>query len=239
MTNLTSEKIVTRKHLLYHRLKSVVLIVSLLFLIMLLYPVWLPWIGEFLVISEPLHKADALVILAGIENERIAAGAQLFKQGYADWFILTDMRLDIPDSQGVYSANVMRKAVDQGIPSERILIAPGQASTTDEEAILLRNFIATTGLHSLIIVTSPYHTLRAHLILHEAFRDSGVTFTVYPIPNENYRADVWWQNPFDRKQTLLEYTKILAHIIGCREFDDCGINKWAWLKPWLQEVPTQ
>lgn len=217
----------------------VVLNFALLFLILILYPVWLPWIGESLVISDPLHKADALVILAGIENERIAAGAELFKAGYADWFILTDMRLDIPDSQGVYSTNVTRKSIDQGIPAEQILIVPGQASTTYEEAILLRDFIASTSFNSLIIVTSPYHTLRAHMLLHEVFRGSGISLILYPIPNEDYHAAAWWQNPFDRKQTFLEYTKILAHTIGCKEFDDCGMNRWAWLKPWLKEIPAQ
>jgi uncharacterized SAM-binding protein YcdF (DUF218 family) len=207
-------------------------------LTLFLYRLWLPWIGEFLVVADPLQKADALAILAGDENERIAAGAQLFKQGYASWFVLTDMRLDLPNSQGVYSANVKRKAVEQGVPAERILVAPGQVSTTEEEAIRLKEFIVSQGFRSLIVVTSPYHTRRARMLLREAFCGSGVTLIVRPALNYNYQAETWWQNPVDRQETYLEYAKILGHLLGCRAYGDCGPLPWEWLKTLPKDVPT-
>jgi uncharacterized SAM-binding protein YcdF (DUF218 family) len=195
--------------------------------------------GEFLVVSDPLQKADALAILSGDENERIAAGAQLFKQGYAGWFILTDMRLDIPDSQGVYSAEVKRKAVAQGVPAGRILITPGQVTTTEDEVVNLKEFTLARGFRSLIVVTSPYHTRRASLLLHQAFYGSGVRVIVRPAMNYNYQASAWWQNPKDRELTLLEYAKLLAHLLGCKEYNACGPLPWAWLQVWQQSISPE
>src|SRR4030042_3046344 len=127
MSSLKAKKNALPPHFsIFRVIKSVVLILSIFLIILLLYPIWLPWVGEFLVIADPLQKADAVVILAGEENERIAAGVQIFKQGYTDWFILTDKRLNTPDSQGVYSATVKRKTIEQGVPEECILIVPGQ-----------------------------------------------------------------------------------------------------------------
>ena len=207
-------------------------LLSLLVLVLLLYPVWLPWIGEFLVVADPLQKADALALLAGDENERISAGALLFQQGYADWFILTDMRLEIPDSQGIYSANVKHKAMAQGVPEERILIIPGPVSTTYEEVARLKEFTVSQGFRSLIVVTSPFHTRRARWLLREAFSGSGVTLTVRPALNHPYQAEAWWRTPQDRQATALEYTKLLGHLLGCRVYGDCGLLPWAWLETW-------
>lgn len=204
---------------------------------MILYPLWLPAVGEFLVVSDPLQKADALVILSGDENERVAAGAQLFQQGYADRFVLTDMRLDIPSSQGVYAANVTRKAVAQGVPVDRILIVPGQMASTDEEVVQIKEFTISQGFHSIIVVTSPYHTRRADWLLHEAFRGSDVSLIVRPALNRVYRAAFWWQNPQDRQETFTEYIKILGHFMGCRESNICGQVLPNSVKMWLRNQP--
>ena len=219
--------------------KVELLALFLLLLVPLLYPLWLPWIGMFLVVADPLQKADALVILAGDENERIAAGARLFQAGYSGWFILTDMRLQVPDSEGVYSATVKRKAVEQGVPAERVLLVPGPVATTYEEAASLKEFAVSQGFSSLIVVTSPFHTRRARLLLREAFRGAGVTLIVRPALEDGYRAEAWWQNSMDRRLTGLEYVKILAHLLGCREYGDCAWLPRAWIDSWQLSGPGE
>lgn len=191
---------------------------TLLILITIINPIWLPWIGKFLVVADPLQKSDALVILAGDENERIAAGVQLFQQGLAKWFILTDMKMPIPNSEGIYSTNVKSKVTRQGVPAEYILIVPGQVSTTEDEALRVKEFILSQGFRSLIVVTSPYHTRRARMLLREAFRGSGVYLIVRPSSPSSYQADAWWQSPKNLRTTLLEYAKILAYLFGFKEY---------------------
>jgi uncharacterized SAM-binding protein YcdF (DUF218 family) len=217
-----------------------ILTVSLLLLALLLHPIWLPWIGEFLVVADPLQKADALVLLSGDEDPRVAYGAQLFQQGYAGWFILTDMHLEtIPESQGVYSARVKLKTLEQGVPDERILIIPAQVSTTYEEAIRLKEFTVSKGFRSLIVVTSPYHTRRARWLLRDVFSSSGVALVVRPVSNHSYQAEAWWRDSMDRKQTVMEYAKAGAHLLGCRDYNDCGPLLEKWLRTWQKLGPGE
>ncbi len=204
------------------------LTICFLILISSLSPLWLPGIGAFLVVSDPLRKSDALVILSGDENERISFGAELFHQGYAEWFILTDMRLDKPDSQAAYSRVVKRKAVAAGVAENRILIPPGIVATTYEEAVELRSFAESRGFHSLIIVTSPYHSRRARWILHQVFDASGINLIVQPVQaKESYRPEEWWKSPAGRKHTFFEYVKLLAHFAGCRRLK-CAPYGYRW-----------
>lgn len=179
-------------------------------------PYWLAWIGAFLVVSDPLQEADALVILAGDEDARLAYGAQLFDQGLADWYILTNMRIDTPDPRRTYASIVTRKALRLGVPEERILVVPDIVETTYEEAVALSAFVEQRELRSLIVVTSPYHTRRARWILNQVFDGSGVKIIVRPVEDHAYEAGDWWRSATGWRLTGLEYTKMLAHLFGCK-----------------------
>src|SRR5262249_9410540 len=82
---------------------------------------WLPLVGEFLVVEDPLQPADALVPLAG-ERLRITDGAELLKQCYARWFVVTEMQVDPREvGPGVrYSALARQQAIGEGVAAERI-----------------------------------------------------------------------------------------------------------------------
>jgi uncharacterized SAM-binding protein YcdF (DUF218 family) len=205
-------------------------IIFLLVLIALPCPIWLPMIGEYLVVADPLQKADAVVLLAGDENERTAAGVQLFQRGYSEWLILTDIHLKHPEWQGIYITTVKQKAVEQGVPAGRVLTVPGPVATTYEEAQLIKEFSASRGFRSLLVVTSPYHTRRARWILREVFYGSDISIIIYPALNHPYHAENWWRSAGDRRDTFLEYTKMLGHILGCREYGDCGPLPWKLLR---------
>src|SRR5689334_18797594 len=51
----------------------------------------LPLIAAFLIVADPLQSADALVPLAG-DPARVGYATELFRRGYARWFIITSMQ---------------------------------------------------------------------------------------------------------------------------------------------------
>jgi uncharacterized SAM-binding protein YcdF (DUF218 family) len=189
------------------------LLLTTTILLLFTFPAWFPAIGGFLVVSGPLTQSDALVVLAGAENERLAYGAELISQRYADWFVLTDMHLDRPNSNGIYAATVRRKAILQGVPEDRILIAPGNVATTYQEVLWIKAFTLLRGFHSLILVTSPYHTRRARLIFDQVFRDTQVAVSIQAVPDHWYHGRAWWRDAQARSVTALEYTKIIAQLL--------------------------
>ena len=176
---------------------------------------WLPLVGRVLVVSEPLQRTDAIVPLAG-ERDRVAYAAEVFAQGYASWFVATDMPHQVPGIQDSYADLVRQEAVRHGVPAERILSVSATAQTTVQEAVAVRELCLQRGWRSLIAVTSPYHTRRARLVLSDAFRDTGITVIVHPVGNHWYAPGTWWKTRDGLRETWTELLKLTLYVVGYR-----------------------
>jgi uncharacterized SAM-binding protein YcdF (DUF218 family) len=175
---------------------------------------WQPWLGGFLIVADPLQHADAIVPLAG-ERSRIDAAAQLFARGYANWYVITDMKLDGTMPPGTYARSVRRQLAGGEVPAHRLIEAPGSPATTYQEAIGVRELAEAQRWRSLIVVTSPYHTRRSRMIFQQVFRSTGVTVAISPAAGHWYSADSWRRTPVGVQVTLKEYLKLALYHIGC------------------------
>ncbi len=162
-------------------------------------------LGGFLVESDALREVDALVVLSG-NNERIAQAAQLKKAGFGSWVILTQA--------GDTSPDMAARKLD--VPGEMLLIAPGQVTSTYEEALTVRQLMSQRRLKTCIVVTDPYHTQRARLIFREVLGQAGINVWVYPVQDHWYRSTTWWQSWDGIQVTIQEYIKLLAYLAGSR-----------------------
>jgi uncharacterized SAM-binding protein YcdF (DUF218 family) len=174
---------------------------------------WLPGIGRFLIVADPLQPTDALVPLAG-DRDRIRHAAELFRQGYARTFILTEMWIGVRDPKPSYADMVTWQAIAEGVVRERIQVAPGMAATTYAEALNLRRMAQEQRWQSLLVVTSPYHTRRARMILRDAFRDTNIHVIVRPTQPGWYTAQTWWQSRRGFTATAAEYLKLALYLVG-------------------------
>jgi len=184
---------------------------------------WLSPIGTFLVTEDPLTPAEAVVPLAG-DRERLLYAAQLLREGYAAYLLLTDMR--IPQSHPKapsFAALSERGALAYGVPHHAIRRVPGRAATTYAEAQNIRRFAEAQGWRSLLVVTSPFHTRRTGVLFEDVFRGSGVTLRVRAVRPSRYRADAWWRSREGWRNTSSEYLKLLLYHLGYHHlFPDKG-----------------
>lgn len=176
---------------------------------------WLTLIGAFLCAGDPLAPADALIPLAG-DPSRVRYAASLFRQGYAPWYVVTDMWVGQPDPAIHYAAQMQEQAIRLGVTPDRLVVAPGMPGTTYAEALGLRQLAVERGWRSLLVVTSPSHTRRARIILRRAFAGTDVRVSVVPVAGHWYTADNWWTSPAGRYETALEYAKLAAYLLGLR-----------------------
>ena len=137
---------------------------------------------------------------------RIAQAAQLKKAGYASWVILTQAGDTSPDMDA--------RKLD--VPGEMLLIAPGQVTSTYEEALTVRQLMSQRGLKTCIVVTDPYHTQRARLIFREVLGQAGINVWVYPVQDHWYRSTTWWRSWDGIQVTFQEYLKLLVYLAGSR-----------------------
>jgi uncharacterized SAM-binding protein YcdF (DUF218 family) len=183
----------------------------------LLSPLALPRLGRFLVVSDPLPAAaDAIVVLAGAPQDRLAEAARLHGAGIAPRVVLTRERLPAGavalEREGARlpeGHDLARQALgDLGVGDDAIVTLRRRASSTTTEARTIADAACRNGWRRLVVVTSPSHTRRARLILRRALPPS-VEVSVRPAAAAYFPASHWWQRRHAAKRVLFEYQKLL------------------------------
>src|SRR5213078_1457138 len=111
--------------------------------------------GRFLIVNRPQH-ADTIVVLAGETDRRPALGLQLLQQGYAPRMIL-----DVPANAKIYDETMLQIAQQyvRELPQEQsVIICPIYGLSTKAESQDVSQCLKTLGVHSMLVVTSDYHT---------------------------------------------------------------------------------
>lgn len=204
------------------RLPVPALILGVLAVIVTSYRVWLPPLGEFLVVNDPLRPADAVLPLAG-EPQRLIYAAELHVSGLAQRLLITPLPLATPESRERNVRRAVGTAGRLGVPADAITVVTEAGKSTFQEARNVRRLLEEQGLGSLIVVTSPWHTRRASIAFRDAFRGSGIEVSMHALPDEAYayraqayRPEEWWTYKLGRDPTLSEYLKLAAYRFGIR-----------------------
>jgi len=177
-----------------------------------------PRLGAWLVVEDPLHKADAIFVLGGTMFERPLEAVDLYHEGWAPRVLLMRQIADFGeaelDRRGVTFQREIDVQVDVltklGVPRPAIEILPPQNSTRDEADALLT--AATTNHWTrVIVVTSKQHTRRARMVI--ARRLAGTGSQVIMRASRYDRADVenWWRNRSTVRFTLFETQRLIAY----------------------------
>jgi uncharacterized SAM-binding protein YcdF (DUF218 family) len=173
-----------------------------------------------LVVRGELERADALAVLggSGVYVERTRHAARLFREGRASKVILTN------DGQRGGWSNALRRnpffverAAEElrraGLSPEKIEVLPRVVASTYEEAVMLREYAASHGLRSLLVVTSGYHARRALWAFERVFRGSGIAVGLDPVAPGEQKAStaVWWLRPGGWQMVAGEYLKLVYY----------------------------
>jgi uncharacterized SAM-binding protein YcdF (DUF218 family) len=175
-------------------------------------------IGHYLVVSDPLHDAKAIVVLSGDSGGRMVETASLFKEHLADWVILTET--DQPSNNGeIETPSTQAKRLDalnEGIPGDSILFTSVQSTSTVDEAKAVLSLMHDKDLTSCIVVTDPFHSRRTRKIFNDVFKGSGITVMVHPVSGHWYHASTWFLSRLGWNTTILEYSKYIGYLLGIR-----------------------
>jgi uncharacterized SAM-binding protein YcdF (DUF218 family) len=166
--------------------------------------------GSFLVNAGPPHKADVALVLAGDSfGSRILTAAELTRQGFTPKVMVSGPG----GSYGFHECELaIRFAVNRGYPESYFLHAEHEARSTGEEARALVPELRRLDAHSVLLVTSDYHTRRARKIFRSVAPD--LTFYVVAAPDRDFSANSWWRTREGRKVFLLEWLKTVAEWFG-------------------------
>lgn len=183
----------------------------------------LAWVAaEALIVRAELARADALVVLAGSSTymERTQRAASLFREGRAPLVILTNDNVlsgwsHEEERNPFFVERAASELKRQGVPAERIEIAPGTVGSTYEEAVRLREYASEHGLKSILVVTSAYQSRRALWTLRRVFEGSDVVIGLDAVaPGEQSpRPLTWWFYGLGWQMVPGEYMKMIYYWV--------------------------
>ena len=154
--------------------------------------IWLPQLGNWLMLPSQTEKADVIVVLAGGGPERMMKGIELYKQGLAPELWYTG---DVPfDEMSSFTDGELarRFALDQGVPASALRLL--STSSTWEDGQQIAAALRQVGASRLLLVTSWYHSRRAMCVLHWHLQGTQVVVFYNGPALHTAGPDNWWQN---------------------------------------------
>lgn len=177
-------------------------------------------VGTWLVVSDPLQPARAIVVLSGLTPYRAMEAAAIFHQGYAPevWLFKDDPRGAAEAFARLGIRHIAEEEYDEqvlerlGVPKTAIRVMETSTTNTRNEFMLLLEELKRGGGERIILVTSPVHTRRSKAIWHILSGDH---------PQAILRADTfepsdpqhWWRSTQDIQDVEHELLGLIdAHL---------------------------
>ncbi len=178
-------------------------------------------LGSWLVVQDPLAKADAIFVLGGTRFERPLEAVELYKAGWAPRIALMRQVADYGEvylmQQGIPYPREVDAQVDVmvrlGVPQPAITIF-NEANSTAEEADTLYEAATANHWSRVIIVTSKQHTRRARLVMKRRTAPIGLTVVTRYSRYDQADTDRWWTNRSVLRFTLFETQRLFGYWIG-------------------------
>jgi uncharacterized SAM-binding protein YcdF (DUF218 family) len=166
--------------------------------------------GGVLVEDDGWHKAQAALVLGGDQyGTRILTAAQLAQAGYVPYVFVSGPPGFLGHFESEYSIDY---AKSRGYPGSLFRPVPSRSDSTRSETAFLGNYLRQQGVHSIVLVTSNYHTHRAAYLMRK--QNPGLEVYVVPAPDPFFSPDRWWKSRTGQKTFLLEWTKTISTWMG-------------------------
>lgn len=166
-------------------------------------------VGRWLIREDPLAHADAIVVLSGGMPYRAEGAADLFRQGYAPevWLTQPESPAAGLSTMGIhfvgeeeYSREIL---IHEGVPSGAIHILSAQIIDTEQEIDEISREMLAEHAASVIIVTSPEHTRRVH-VLWVRIAGTHQKAIVRAAAEDPFDRNHWWHNTRDAFSVVRE-----------------------------------
>jgi uncharacterized SAM-binding protein YcdF (DUF218 family) len=197
-------------------LRKIFLAVLILALLAVLHERILTGMGSFLVQEDIPQYSDAAVVLyTGVDiYPRLIEAADLYKKsktgkvvinGNRKTEIVRDLESSGYEAPCKWYAEDLNVLIHLNVPKEHIMaISAEDAFDTISEARIIGDTLINTGMKSVIITTSKFHSRRAHYIWSKMFKDRLDVY-VAPARNDPFNPESWWRDSRQIRWVLSEY----------------------------------
>jgi len=175
--------------------------------------------GRWLVVEDPLGKAQAIVVLSGRMPLRALEAAKLYREGYAAKVWVTHSSEPGATLEAMQIAYVgedfynLRVLVHEGVPADAIrVLEPPILNTADEIRAVSAALREEKG-GTVIIVTSKVHTRRVRILWHRLVAGHGQAI-VRAASDDPFEPGRWWRTTGDALDVVRELLGVLNAWAG-------------------------
>jgi hypothetical protein len=181
---------------------------------------------SFLEYKETPVRSDAVILFGGDNRTRGPEAEHLLRQNYARYLIIPlngEIRKVMPDgSIKLVSSN----GKPDGIPfhARKAQWYKQYYEDTHVELLETRRMMDGLGLHSALLVSSPYHMRRIRIIAGTVFSGKAYSFTCVPTTFERSFNTCDWADNYSRNIMIQELGKLCWFMLyqpvnGTTSFD--------------------
>jgi uncharacterized SAM-binding protein YcdF (DUF218 family) len=176
-------------------------------------------VGRWLVVEDPLGKAQAIVVLSGAMPLRAIEAAKLFREGYAPEVWLTHSAepgetlrvMNIPYAgEDFYNSRIL---IHEGVPADAIHVLERPIENTADEMSTISAALVRGKNQTAIIVTTKAHTRRVHLLWQRLSGGRGRAI-VRASTEDPFDPGHWWRNTTDALDVVREVLGLLNAWVG-------------------------
>jgi uncharacterized SAM-binding protein YcdF (DUF218 family) len=176
--------------------------------------------GSWLVVEDPLEKADAIFVLGGTRFERPLEAVDLYKEGWAPRILLFREVKDFGEvallERGFpfqLESDVQADALRRMVPAAAVIVL-GEQDSTRGEAAAIRDQALKHGWTRIIVVSSKQHTRRARMVITRRLANSNVKTIMRASRYDRTDTEYWWRNRASLRFTLFETQRLFGYWTG-------------------------
>jgi uncharacterized SAM-binding protein YcdF (DUF218 family) len=154
------------------------------------------------IVSDPIRRADAIVVLGGGRATRPFAAAEMWRKGVADKILVSQGPEEV--SEGA-NRKILLKL---GVPAGAIEAFGTANRSTKEEAVALREWAERNAASAFIIPSEIFPARRVRWTFHREFFGTAVSIAVPSLEPRGYTRWDWWKTergPVDFRNEVLKY----------------------------------
>jgi uncharacterized SAM-binding protein YcdF (DUF218 family) len=179
--------------------------------------------GVWLVEEDEIEDINdaVIVLLMGSVGDRALGAVDLYQQGNSERILM--VRSHLPGYEELQERgitivgdvdNSYKVLMESGIAEEDIMILPGNAQSTQDEAVVIAQYLKNRhDVDKIILVTSKFHSHRSELIFQKALADLEVEIYSAPTHYDPYQARGWYKDREDIQSVVTEYIKLVNYFV--------------------------
>ena len=168
--------------------------------------------ADIWIVSDPVSRADAIVLLGGGLETRPFIAAQMWRRGLADKILISQspeervVSIGVMPSHSELNRQILLKL---DVPADAIETFGTANKNTRDEAVALREWTKRNAASAFIIPSEIFSARRVRWIFCREFLGTAVSIEVPSIEPPHYTPSNWWK----RERGLIAFqNEVLKYV---------------------------